>query len=111
MRFGTGKRLLDDGCPVVANAGFYSFELVRRGARVTAIDVDDHYLRQARWAAGRFGLADRIEFRRMSVYELAHQRQAYDLVWLMGVFYHLRHPCWRSTSCGISPDASWCCRR
>ncbi|WP_149193230.1 TIGR04290 family methyltransferase [Luteimonas suaedae] len=84
----SGWTVLDIGC----NAGFYSFELARRGARVTAIDVDEHYLRQARWAAGRFDLADRVEFRQMSVYDLARQPQTYDLVWLMGVFYHLRHP-------------------
>src|SRR5690242_21562288 len=41
-------RALDIGC----NAGFYSFELARRGATVMGIDVNPHYLRQARWAAG-----------------------------------------------------------
>ena len=35
---------LDIGC----NAGFYTFELARRGADVLAVDVDEHYLRQAR---------------------------------------------------------------
>ena len=34
----TGWSVIDIGC----NAGFYSFELVRRGAMVTAIDVDSH---------------------------------------------------------------------
>ena len=42
-----GWTALDIGC----NAGFYSVELARRGARVTAMDVDEHYLRQARWVA------------------------------------------------------------
>jgi hypothetical protein len=42
-----GWRVLDVGC----NAGFYSFELARRGASVLAIDVEDLYLTQARWAA------------------------------------------------------------
>src|SRR5918997_6765494 len=32
----TGWRALDIGC----NAGFYTFELARRGARVTGIDVE-----------------------------------------------------------------------
>jgi len=48
----TGWSAVDIGC----NAGFYSFELVRRGAMVTAINVDGHYLQQARWAAREFGL-------------------------------------------------------
>jgi tRNA (mo5U34)-methyltransferase len=83
-----GWRVLDIGC----NAGFYSFELAARGAEVTAIDVDPHYLRQARWAAAELGLDGRIEFRRMQIYDLAREEGTYDLVWFMGVLYHLRHP-------------------
>lgn len=84
----TGWRALDIGC----NAGFYSFELARRGAVVTGIDVDAHYLEQARWAAREFVLEDAIEFRRMQVYDLAHTEEQFDLVLFMGVFYHLRYP-------------------
>lgn len=84
----TGWTALDIGC----NAGFYAFELSRRGAAVTAIDIDAHYLRQAEWAAARFGLQDRIEFIQTPVYDLARNGQTYDLVWFMGVFYHLRYP-------------------
>ncbi len=83
-----GWTVLDIGC----NAGFYSLELARRGARVTAIDHDPHYLRQARWAAERFALADRIEFRQMGVYDLARSDERWDLILFMGVFYHLRYP-------------------
>lgn len=84
----SGWSVIDIGC----NAGFYSFELVRRGAVVTAIDVDSHYLQQARWAAREFGLEERITFKQMQVYELARFNETYDLVWFMGVFYHLRYP-------------------
>src|SRR5690606_5214626 len=42
----TGWTVLDIGC----NAGFYSIELAKRGAAVTAIDRDSHYLTQAQWA-------------------------------------------------------------
>jgi tRNA (mo5U34)-methyltransferase len=83
-----GLRVLDIGC----NAGFYSMELARRGARVTAIDIDPHYLRQAEWAVQRFGLEDRIELRRASVYSLDGSREQFDIVWFLGVLYHLRHP-------------------
>ena len=83
-----GWKVLDIGC----NAGFYSFELARRGARVTAIDLDPHYLRQARWAASVLGLEGRVRFRQMQVYDLARETDEYDLVWFMGVLYHLRHP-------------------
>jgi tRNA (mo5U34)-methyltransferase len=83
-----GWRVLDIGC----NAGFYSFELARRGACVTAIDIDPHYLAQARWAAREYGLQDRIAFHQSSVYALAGTRERFDLVWFLGVLYHLRHP-------------------
>jgi len=84
----TGWTALDIGC----NAGFYSFELARRGATVTGIDHDPRYLRQARWAAGQFGLADRVSFLQMQVYDLAATPERYDLVLFMGVLYHLRYP-------------------
>jgi len=83
-----GWSVLDIGC----NAGFYTFELARRGARVTAIDMEPHYLRQAKWAAEKFGLQDRITFRQMQVYDLASMEETFDLVWFMGVLYHLRYP-------------------
>jgi tRNA (mo5U34)-methyltransferase len=84
----TGWRALDVGC----NAGFYSFALARRGAEVLAIDTDDHYLRQARWAAGRFELEGEIRFEQLQVYELARRPERFDLVLFLGVLYHLRHP-------------------
>lgn len=83
-----GWRVLDVGC----NAGFYSFELARRGASVLGIDVDAHYLAQAEWARHEFGLEAQVQFRRMEVYDLARSRETFDLVWFMGVFYHLRYP-------------------
>ena len=84
-----GARALDIGC----NAGFYSFELARRGAEVLAVDVDSHYLRQARWASRELGLESRIEFRRTGVYDLATlDEKPFDIVLFLGVLYHLRHP-------------------
>lgn len=83
-----GWSVLDVGC----NAGFYSFAMARRGAHVTAIDSDPHYLRQARWAARQYGLADRVVFQQRQVYSLSHTDQQWDLVLFMGVFYHLRYP-------------------
>jgi len=84
----TGWKVLDIGC----NAGFYSIEFARRGAEVLAIDVDVHYLKQAKWTAQKFGLSDQITFRHMQVYDLVKVEEVFDLVWFMGVFYHLRYP-------------------
>jgi tRNA (mo5U34)-methyltransferase len=84
----TGWRALDIGC----NAGFYTIELAKRGAHVTAIDVNPHYLEQARWAVSQFGLQEQVELRNMQIYDLAHEEEGWDLVIFMGVFYHLRYP-------------------
>jgi tRNA (mo5U34)-methyltransferase len=82
-----GRTVLDIGC----NGGFYSIEMKRRGAdRVVGIDSDERYLAQARFAAEVSG-AD-IDFRRMSVYQVADLREKFDLVLFLGVLYHLRHP-------------------
>ncbi|MFL5955008.1 MAG: TIGR04290 family methyltransferase [Gaiellaceae bacterium] len=82
----TGWTALDIG----SNAGFYSFELARRGARVTGLEPEERYLSQARWAAGAFGVE--VEFRQGEVYDLLHATEMWDLVLFMGVLYHLRHP-------------------
>ncbi|MFD3001756.1 TIGR04290 family methyltransferase [Pontibacter toksunensis] len=84
----SGWEVLDIGC----NAGFYSIELAKRGANVLGIDVDPHYLRQAEWAAKQFGLDDKIELKQMQVYDVARLDRQFDLIWYMGVLYHLRYP-------------------
>lgn len=83
----SGKTVLDIGC----NAGFYSIEMKRRGAaRVVGIDSDERYLAQARFAS-EILKAD-IEFKNMSVYDVAALNEKFDVVIFMGVLYHLRHP-------------------
>jgi tRNA (mo5U34)-methyltransferase len=84
----TGKSVLDIGC----NGGFYAIEMARRGAaRVVAVDYDEVYLAQARFAAEVSGQTG-IEFRKLSVFDVALLGERFDLVIFMGVFYHLRHP-------------------
>ncbi|MEJ1159864.1 TIGR04290 family methyltransferase [Prosthecomicrobium sp. N25] len=83
----SGRTVLDIGC----NGGFYAMEMKRRGAdRVLAVDFDEDYLAQARFAAGVAGLD--IEFRQLSVYDVASLGERFDVVLFMGVLYHLRHP-------------------
>jgi tRNA (mo5U34)-methyltransferase len=84
----TGWTVLDVGC----NAGYYSFELAKRGAHVVGIDHEPLYLDQARWALRQFGLEGHVEFRQQAVYDLGRSSERYDLVLFMGLFYHLRHP-------------------
>ncbi len=83
----TGRTVLDIGC----NAGFYSLEMKRRGAtRVVGIDFDEDYLAQAQFAASVENLD--IEFQKLSVYDVAKIGEKFDVVFFIGVFYHLRHP-------------------
>ncbi len=83
----SGRTVLDIGC----NGGFYSMEMKRRGAdRVLGIDFDEDYLKQARFAAEVRGID--VEFRQMSVYDVGALREKFDLVFFIGVLYHLRHP-------------------
>lgn len=82
-----GKTVLDLGC----NGGFYSIEMKKRGAkRVVAADFDERYLAQARLAAAAHEVD--LEFRKLSVYDVASLGERFDIVLFMGVLYHLRHP-------------------
>lgn len=83
-----GSRVLDIGC----NAGYYSFEMAKRGATVVGIDLDSHYLNQAKWLAEVLGLSDRVTFQQLQVYDLTKVDGQFDLVIFMGLFYHLRYP-------------------
>lgn len=83
----TGATVLDVGC----NAGFYSIEMKKRGAKhVLGIDVDDRYLSQARFAAETLGVE--IELQKCSVYAADKLDGQFDYVLFMGLFYHLRYP-------------------
>jgi tRNA (mo5U34)-methyltransferase len=82
-----GKTVLDIGC----SSGFYSIEMKRRGAqRVVAMEPDEDYLAQARFAAEV--CEQEIEFTNLSVYDVKQLDQRFDLVIFMGVLYHLRYP-------------------
>ncbi|OJY26051.1 MAG: methyltransferase, TIGR04290 family [Myxococcales bacterium 68-20] len=82
-----GKTVLDIGC----NAGFYSLEMKRRGAKaVVAIDTSDLYLAQARFASKVTGIE--IDVRKLDTYDVAELGTKFDIVLFMGVLYHLRHP-------------------
>lgn len=84
----TGWCVLEIGC----NAGFYAFEMAKRGARVTGVDTDAHVLAQAHWAAKQFGLEAQVAFEQRQVYDLASTRETYDLVLCLGGTSHLRYP-------------------
>ncbi len=80
-----GKRVLDIG----AWDGWFSFEMERRGAAVTAVDCWDNerfrYIHQE--------LGSRVEYRILDVYDLDPSTLGkFDIVLFFGVLYHLKHP-------------------
>jgi tRNA (mo5U34)-methyltransferase len=82
-----GKSVLDIGC----NAGFFSLEMKRRGARrVLGIDSNPRFVEQARFAARHLELD--VEYREMDCYEIGDLGEQFDVVVFFGVLYHLRHP-------------------
>ena len=87
----TGYTVLDIG----AWHGFFSFECERRGAdRVLAID---HYawnrFGMDEFLAARERLESKVEHRLVDVYDLdLNDIGQFDLVLMLGVFYHLRNP-------------------
>jgi len=80
-------RVLDIGC----SDGFFSFEMERRGAAVTAVDfVPEDY---TGFAIARRILDSQVEYRMDNVYNLDPSNYGYfDLVLFLGVLYHLRKP-------------------
>ncbi len=81
----TGKRVLDIG----PWDGFYTFEMERRGAEVTAIDYTD--LDTFRALHRAYG--SKAKYLRMEIYELdAATVGTFDIVLCLGVLYHLKHP-------------------
>jgi len=83
----TGKTVLDVGC----NAGFYSVEMKRRGAKlVLGIDSQRDLIRQAQFV--RKVLALDIEYRRLSVYDLDPLAMGqFDVTLALGLIYHCKH--------------------
>jgi tRNA (mo5U34)-methyltransferase len=81
----SGKTLLDIG----AWDGWFSFEMERRGARVTAADC----IEQPGFLLAKQRLGSRVDYRVIDVYDLsAANAGQFDIVLFLGVLYHLKHP-------------------
>jgi 2-polyprenyl-3-methyl-5-hydroxy-6-metoxy-1,4-benzoquinol methylase len=84
----SAMKVLDINC----NAGYFSLELAKRGAEVSAIEYDAHYLDQAAWLTNFFNLKSRINLYQMQIYDLVKQQWQFDLVLLPDIFSTLRYP-------------------
>jgi SAM-dependent methyltransferase len=82
-----GLRALDIG----TLDGIHAFELERRGASVTALDIQNPNVTGFNTAAKILG--SKVEYVQGSVYELSTLlNQKYDIVLFFGVWYHLKNP-------------------
>ena len=85
----TGKRVLDIG----AWDGWFSFEAERRGAAVTSVDCQE----QANYLYLHRKLGSKADYRNLDLFELPWvDLGKFDIVFCLGVLYHLRHPLWLS---------------
>ena len=83
----SGLRVLEIG----AWDGAYTFELVRRGAQVTALDIQDPDVTV--FNAVRNILNAPVTYVRASVYDLQVEPDGtFDIVVFPGVYYHLKNP-------------------
>ena len=83
----TGMRALDIG----ALDRIHSFELERRGALVTALDIQSPDVTGFNTAKKIIG--SKVEYIQGSVYELSSLlKDKYDVIFFFGVWYHLKNP-------------------
>lgn len=82
-----GLRALDIG----AFDGPYSFELERRGAIVTALDIRDP--NKAAFNTAKEILQSKVRYVQASVYDMTKVlTEKFDMILFLGVYYHLKHP-------------------
>ncbi len=82
-----GQKVLDIG----AWDGAYTFEFERRGAEVTALDIQDPD--RTGFNVSKQILNSNAEYICASVYELPHKfENKFDIIFYSGVYYHLKNP-------------------
>lgn len=94
-----GLDVLEYGCGM----GSHAFELARKGARVTGIDVSDLAIQRARERAVREGLS--IRFLVMNAESLGFAESSFDLVCGVAILHHLDlHAAYRELARVSRPD-------
>lgn len=81
-------RILDLGC----GEGIYALEAGLRGATVTAIDARTDRLYHGVAAARRLGLSTKVSFLTGDVRELEYDADSFDVIYFLGLLYHLDEP-------------------
>jgi SAM-dependent methyltransferase len=81
---GRGRWALDVGC----GDGLEAVELIRRGWKVEAVDLERH----PRWAGLQAGYGSRLRFKVASDVQMARWRASYALVFQKDVLHHVSDP-------------------
>jgi tRNA (mo5U34)-methyltransferase len=95
-----GKRALDIG----AWDGWFSFEMERHGADVTAVDI----VAVPHFETARQRMRSRVRYIVSDIYNLPrHNPGQFDYVLFLGVLYHIRHPLLAlDIVCGLTRDTA-----
>ena len=83
-----GVRMLDAGC----GTGNYALEMARHVGQVTALDMNQQMLAEARTKAAAVPHGDRIEFRNGQLLDLPFADGSFDAVMFNQVLHHLARP-------------------
>lgn len=80
-----GSDVLEYGC----GDGSYAFDLARRGANVTGIDISAVAIEQAAEQAEAEGLSGRVKFEVMNCEDLTYEDSSFDLICGGGILHHI----------------------
>ncbi len=83
-----GKKILDCGC----GTGEFTCWYASQGNQMTAIDLCGPSIEHAKAYAEEYDLADRIDFKQMSVLETDLPENEFDIVYSYGVIHHTPDP-------------------
>lgn len=83
-----GLRVLDVG----SNAAGFSVEFAKRGAQVMAVEHSPEFHKQAQFVVDKLGLHKSISLWHGPALDVRHLDGHFDIVFMLGLFYHLRYP-------------------
>lgn len=81
-----GAKALEYGC----GTGSYSFKLAKNGVAVSAIDISQVALAQAKEQAEKEGISNYIDFYQMNAENLDFPENTFDLICGTGILHHLQ---------------------
>jgi len=98
---GPGRRVLEYGC----GQGGHAYMLAEKGASVTAIDLSETAIEQAKEEAERRGLQDNTDFRVMNAESLDFEDGTLDVVCGTAIIHHLDlHKAYSEIARVLKPD-------